>query len=133
VLLNVRVSLSRVATDTMIGTDVSKKSQADSKPQSPQAGDQGLSVNSRCHGNFVENVPFALLVASIAELNGANSQVMVASLATLLFLRIVHVEFGLRAERSMGWGRPVGYFGTLLWHLGMSGYAAWLATGFWSA
>jgi uncharacterized membrane protein YecN with MAPEG domain len=116
----------------MIGTDTSKKaSSSDSKPESSQPGEHALIVNARCHGNFVENVPLALLVASIVELNGGDGQVLTRSLAALLFFRIAHVEFGLRAERSLGWGRSVGYFGTLLWVLGMSTYAAWLARSYW--
>lgn len=47
--------------------------------------------------------------------------------ALLLFLRVAHVEYGIRAKDSLGWGRPVGYFGTLIWIAGMSAYVAWLA------
>ncbi|KAK5658094.1 hypothetical protein OQA88_2650 [Cercophora sp. LCS_1] len=30
-----------------------------------------LYIASRCHENFIENVPFALILAAVAELNGA--------------------------------------------------------------
>ncbi|EXJ64345.1 hypothetical protein A1O7_00681 [Cladophialophora yegresii CBS 114405] len=115
----------------MIGTDTSKKASSDSKPTSSQSDDRALLVNARCHGNFVENVPLSLLVASIVEMNGGDRKVLTGSLAALLFFRIVHVEFGLKAERSMGSGRPVGHFGTLTWVLGMSTYAAWLVRSYW--
>ncbi|KAJ9607450.1 hypothetical protein H2200_008523 [Cladophialophora chaetospira] len=132
VLLNIRVSVHRVATNTMIGTDTSKKSSSDSKPKTSSSAEQELIVNARVHANFIENVPLALLVASVVELNGGNGKVIGTALASLLFFRIAHAEFGLRAERAMGWGRPLGYFGTLAWVFGMSTYAAWLVKGYWS-
>ena len=112
----------------MIGTDSakSKSSSKDSKPDS-----SGLLLNARCQGNFIENVPLALLVASMVEMNGGNRQWLTAALATLLFFRIVHVETGLRVPGNKGWGRPVGYFGTMGWMLGMSSYAAWLVSSYW--
>lgn len=115
----------------MIGTDTSKKASSDPKPRSSQPGEQELIVNARVHANFIENVPIALLVASMVELNGGDGQVLTSALAALLFFRVAHAEFGLRAERSMGWGRSVGYFGTLIWVFGMSTYAAWLAKSYW--
>ncbi|OCT53799.1 putative membrane-associated protein in eicosanoid and glutathione metabolism protein [Cladophialophora carrionii] len=115
----------------MIGTDTSKKASSDSKPKSGQSDGHALLVNARCHGNFIENVPLALLVASIVEMNGGDRQVLTGSLAALLFFRIAHVELGLKAERALGWGRSVGYFGTLSWVLGMSTYAAWLVKSYW--
>jgi uncharacterized protein len=118
----------------MMGIDSSSgKPSSDSKPksnQSPTASD--LLVNARCHANFVENVPLALLVASLVEINGGNKQLLTSALSALLFFRIVHAEFGLRQKASMGWGRPVGYFGTLGFVFGMSSYAAWLVRSYWS-
>ena len=94
-------------------------------------GDDDLLIIRRSHANFVENTPFALLIASFVEMNGGNRRFLTVSLAALLFFRIVHVEFGLRAKNSLGWGRPVGYFGTLGFVAGMSGYAAWLVKSYW--
>ncbi|OAG43523.1 hypothetical protein AYO21_02109 [Fonsecaea monophora] len=148
-LLNLRVSLVRVSCNTMIGTDAAanttiatttattNKSQSSSTttstPSTSPDPSHSLLISSRCHANFVENVPIALLVATFVELNGGNKWALTGSLAALLFFRIAHVEFGLRAKDSMGWGRPVGYFGTLGFVVGMSSYAAWLASGFWRA
>jgi len=95
------------------------------------AGDDNLLITRRSHANFVENVPFALLIASFVEMNGGNRHFLTGSLVALLFFRIVHVEFGLKSKNSLGWGRPVGYFGTLGFVAGMSGYAAWLAQTYW--
>jgi len=127
-LLNMRVSLSRVETDTMIGTEPSKTkaSSKDSKSDS-----NSLLLNSRCQGNFVENVPLALLLASIVEVNGGSRRLLTGSLGALLFFRIVHVEFGLRVPGNKGWGRPLGHFGTMGWMLGMSSYGAWLVKSYW--
>lgn len=76
-------------------------------------------------------MPLALLVAAMAELNGGGRRVLAGSLAWLLFCRVAHVEFGLRRKNAMGWGRAVGYFGTLGYVAGMSLYAASLALGEW--
>lgn len=118
----------------MVGTDTSKaKAKSDSKPKSNHspAAEQALIVNARCHANFVENVPIALLMAAIVEMNGGDKQVLTGALGALFCFRIAHVEFGLRQEASMGWGRSIGYFGTLGFVLGMSLYAASLVKGYW--
>ncbi|KIW31210.1 uncharacterized protein PV07_02877 [Cladophialophora immunda] len=138
-LLNLRVSAVRVSCNTMMGTETADKSQSTTSkpdPSKPSTGpdyNKDLLVSTRCHANFVENVPFALLVASFVEMNGGNTLALTGSLAALLFFRIAHVEFGLRAKDSMGWGRPVGYFGTLGFVVGMSSYAAWLVRSYWRA
>lgn len=90
-----------------------------------------LLVAERAHGNFIENVPFALLVTAIAEANGGNRRALTASLAALLLFRLVHVEFGLKADGAVSWGRPVGYFGTVGFVAGMSSYAAYLVKSYW--
>lgn len=137
VLLNLRVSLVRQSANTYIGDEVRTNAAGGSKAKpdtttSDLDQSKTLVIASRSHGNFVENVPFALLVASIAEANGANPRTLVGAHALLLFFRVAHVEYGIRAKNSLGWGRPVGYFGTLIWVAGMSAYAAWLA-GPWAA
>lgn len=132
VLLNLRVSLVRQAASTYIGDEV-KPSATSATPLKPrttsseQTQSKDLLIASRSHGNFVENVPYALLVASIVEANGGNQWFLTGALALLFFLRVAHVEYGIRAKSSLGWGRPVGYFGTLIWIAGMSVYATWLA------
>ncbi|KAK5209568.1 hypothetical protein LTR96_000359 [Exophiala xenobiotica] len=128
VLLNLRVSLVRQNEETFLG-DQTKTSMGQGKPTETGAGD--LLVAARAHSNFVENVPFALLMAAITELNGGNRRALTASLAALLCLRIAHAEFGIRMKDSLGWGRPVGYFGTLGIVAGMSSYAAYLVKSYW--
>lgn len=86
---------------------------------------------TRCHQNFVENVPYALLLAGVVELNGGDRKTLNGALAALLLVRILHVEFGLRGPKNMAVGRPIGYFGTQGFIAGMAGYAAYLVKGYW--
>ena len=110
--------------------------------------------------NFLENVPLAFIFAAVAELNGADRKILNYALATLLLLRVVHVEVGLRNEVRMGWGmytfkhpgtfrrevqfcvgsadvgfdelgRPVGYYGTQAILAGLAGWGSWLVKGYW--
>lgn len=91
-----------------------------------------LFVNSRCHGNFLENVPIALVLAAVAELNGANKKILNYTLGTLLVLRVLHAELGLRGkEDSVGIGRPIGHFGTQGVIAALAGYSAYLVKGYW--
>ena len=76
-------------------------------------------------------MPFALALAAIAELNGANRKVLTGALSALLAFRILHADFGLRATGSMGNGRPIGYFGTLGVIGSLAGYTAYLGKGYW--
>ena len=109
--------------DKYIG-EQSGKSSTDGEPDS-------LQVASRCHNNFIENVPYALLLAGVVELNGGNRKVLNGALGALLLLRILHVEFGLLGPKNVAFGRPVGYFGTQGYIAGMAGYAAYLVKGYW--
>jgi uncharacterized protein len=90
-----------------------------------------LNVATRCHGNYTENVPFALLLGAIVEMNGGNRRVLTGGLAALLVGRLLHAELGLRSENAMGQGRLVGHVTTLSFILSMGGYAAWLVKGYW--
>ena len=53
-------------------------------------GDKVLLRRMRSHGNFVEYVPFAIVLMALTELNGASSTYMHALGALLLVSRIVH-------------------------------------------
>lgn len=95
------------------------------------AKDDQLQIDIRAHGNFLENVPLALTLAAIAELNGANRRVLNAALAALFAFRIMHVELGLKVEGAMGRGRALGFFGTQAFLTGIAGYSIWLVKGYW--
>ena len=117
----------RLADKHYLGDDSSKKT--DGQPAAP--GKNGLFLATRCHGNFLENVPLALVLAAVAELNGGSRRYLTAALGSLLALRVVHTELGLLRNDAMGIGRPVGYFGTLAVQAGLAGYAAYLVRGYW--
>ena len=53
-------------------------------------GDRILLRRMRSHGNFVEYVPFALILIGLAELNGASSAYVHSMGALLLISRVVH-------------------------------------------
>jgi uncharacterized protein len=87
-------------------------------------------VASRCHANFAENVPIALFLASVVDLNGGNRNVLGGSLAALL-LRILHIELSLVGPKAMSGGLPTDSYGTLGLIGGMAGYATYLVKGYW--
>lgn len=104
------------------------------KPDSTTAEPCKLEIYSRCHKNFLENVPSAFVFLAIAELNGGNRKALNYAMGILLVLRIAHVELGLKMKGKWGdggVGRPIGYLGTNAVLLGLSGYATWLVKGFW--
>lgn len=76
-------------------------------------GNKDLLLAMRRHGNFVENVPLALIVIGLLELNGASSIGIHLLGAGLVVFRISHA-LGLRAETMRGAGRLVGAAGTML-------------------
>jgi uncharacterized protein len=122
IILALRVSAHRKATKTSLG----------SKAEPTKSGQlDDLNVATRCHGNYAENVPFALLLGAIVEMNGGNRRVLTGGLAALLVGRLLHAELGLRSENAMGQGRLIGHLTTLSFILSMGGYAAWLVKGYW--
>lgn len=91
-------------------------------------------VLNRAHGNFTENVPIALILAGICELNGANTTAINALLGALFFLRIAHAELGLKypghvqkLERDgIQLGRLSGFLGSNAVIVALGGYAFYL-------
>lgn len=121
-----RVAYQRVKHRHYIGEDIPEETAAAGSSKS-----NALQLESRSHGNFVENVPFAFVVAAIAELNGANRKVLNYALASLLVLRIAHVEIGLKTPGNMGIGRPLAFWGTQSFVFGFAAYGAYLVKGYW--
>ena len=121
VFLSGRVSLKRIEHEKYIGSSTGKGSD-ETDP---------LLIATRCHQNFLENIPMAFLLASIVELNGGNRKVLNSLLAALFVLRISHAEFGLLGKDAMGPGRALGHTGTSAFLVGMAGYAAYLVKGYW--
>jgi hypothetical protein len=61
------------------------------------ANDADLHERIRHHGNFVEWVPFVLILLALAEANGGNSIALHCAGGFLVLGRILH-PFGLRAD-----------------------------------
>ncbi|TPX12670.1 uncharacterized protein E0L32_000847 [Thyridium curvatum] len=124
-LLSLRVVRQRLSSKKYLG-DSSGAAGAAADPSS-----DALYVACRAHSNYVEGVPLALLLAALAELNGANRRALTAALSALFVFRVLHSEAGMFLKGAMGGGRPLGYFGGLGVTAGLAGYAAYLVKGYW--
>ena len=76
-------------------------------------GNPELIVANRRHMNFVENVPLALLLILLVEMNGATTTYVHALGAVLLASRIIH-PFGLKPDNMGSMPRVIGAGGTAL-------------------
>ena len=123
--LSTRVVRQRLKDEHYIGDDSSKASS-----ETPN-GYNALVIATRCHQNFVENVPLAFLLAAIVELNGGDRRILTGALGTLFGLRILHSELGRQGTDAMAQGRPIGYFGTIGVIGALAGYASYLVKGYW--
>ncbi len=75
-------------------------------------GDDELRNRIRAHGNFTENVPIALLLLLLNELNGLSSTIMMTLGVVFLASRLLH--YAMIATRSLPIVlRPVSMIGTL--------------------
>ena len=77
------------------------------------AGRPDLLLAMRRHGNFVEWVPYFMLMVGALELNGTGAGTLHAMGVTMLVARILHAT-GLRADTIQSLGRGIGAGGTLL-------------------
>ncbi|KAL8709166.1 MAG: hypothetical protein Q9220_006046 [cf. Caloplaca sp. 1 TL-2023] len=124
-LLTNRVVYQRIKNKQWIGSHIDPKKDGDSDNPDP------LFLESRCHMNFLENVPLAFVLAAIAELNGGNRTVLNYAMAALFAVRIGHVEIGLRGKGTMASGRPLGLFATQGVLAGLAAYGTYLVKGYW--
>lgn len=122
-----RVSYQRLKTKTFLGdsspSDAAKT--AGGKEYSP------LLVAFRAQANFVEYVPWAILLSAIAEMNGANRKTLQWALSALFVSRVAHAELGLTRSGAVGVGRAIGFYGTMGVMSFLAGYSAWLVKGYW--
>mgnify|MGYP002527465094 CR=1 FL=1 len=72
------------------------------------------------HSNAVENIPLALFLLLMLEINQLNQTLLIAFGLTLLFARIIHA-FGLSKSITVSFGRT---YGTMLTWLIMIAMAA---------
>lgn len=92
----------------------------DSKIYFLDGGNQTLLRRMRAHGNFIETVPFAIILMALAEFNGASAAYMHATGMTLLIARIMH--YITLQTNPIGIGRAVGMLGTFAAYLASCGY-----------
>lgn len=74
-------------------------------------GDERLERSTRIHGNFIEYVPFALVLLALIELQGASSWLLHALGAALVVGRLAHAQ-GLAASAATSPGRAIGVLAT---------------------
>lgn len=80
-------------------------------------------------------MPIALVLATIAELNGGNTKILNGVLGFLFFARIAHAEFGVKmkghveqlTKNGYQWGRLTGFVGSNAVIVGLGAYAFNLA------
>ncbi|KAL8931966.1 MAG: hypothetical protein Q9211_006617, partial [Gyalolechia sp. 1 TL-2023] len=107
-LLSNRVIYQRLKNGQYLGDRLSSEKNSSGNHENPDP----LYLESRCHLNFIEYVPFAFVLAAIAEINGGNRLLLNYAMATLFAMRIAHVEIGMRAKNTLGYGRAPGILGT---------------------
>lgn len=74
-------------------------------------GDAQLQRRIRAHANFIENVPFALLLLALLEMGGLRREYVAALGGVLLAARLLHA-FGLSRSSGYSFGRFWGTLGT---------------------
>ncbi|KAI4177037.1 MAG: hypothetical protein LQ343_000517 [Gyalolechia ehrenbergii] len=126
-LLSNRVIYQRLKHGQYIGDRLNSEKNNSGNHEKPDP----LYLESRCHLNFLEHVPFAFVLAAIVEINGGNQVLLNYAMATLFALRIAHVEIGLRSKDTLGWGRAPGILGTQGLMAGMAVYGAYLVRDYW--
>jgi uncharacterized protein len=73
------------------------KSRGEHKVSIGDGGSKELLLRIRHHGNFIEWVPFTLILMMLAELQGAPHSWLYVAGALLLLGRVLH-PFGLKAD-----------------------------------
>ena len=87
-----------------------------------------LATAIRRHANFLENVPLALILMGIVEINGGNPVLLHVLGALLAVARIAH-PLGLDPDRPTHPLRAAGAGITLLVTIVLGGVALWQAIG----
>ena len=84
------------------------------------AGNQALQVRIRAHANALENIPLALILLALAELNGLSPILLHLAGLSLLVARIAHAYGFMATQGQYSRGR---FFGTLATWLVILGLA----------
>jgi len=88
--LQARVVAIRAATTTNLGDRIHANRKDGKDPMDPVDPDP-LYLASRCHQNYVENVPMALFLAFAVETAGADAKILSYILGGLFAMRVAHV------------------------------------------
>jgi uncharacterized membrane protein YecN with MAPEG domain len=103
-LLSLNVVKTRIDLNTWEGDKIIGKEQAGIKQPDGNTYDP-LLIATRIHANMVENLPLTLVLAALAEINGADRKKLTTVLAAFTVLRLSHV-IGLskanQAARALG-------------------------------
>ena len=88
--------------------------------------DMNLAVRIRRHGNFIENVPMALILMALAELAAAPALLLHGAGVLLVLSRVLH-PVGLKVGEGAEAFRIAGGMGTTLAQLLAIGWIGWAA------
>lgn len=125
--LSTSVVRARIATETFLEPEVKSSDKKVKLTDGSGAVDPVL-LTTRLHGNFIENVPFAIAIAAIVELNGGNRKALTYTLGALFASRVSHV-IGLTAGIPLA--RAGGYFANIGIITGLGVYGAYLSKAYW--
>lgn len=84
------------------------------------SGTSWMPTAMRRHANFVENVPYFMIMMTALELNGAGPALLHGLGLAMLFMRTMHV-IGFKADTLQTIPRAIAGFGTLLVSLTAAG------------
>lgn len=87
-----------------------------------------LAQRVRAQQNFLEYVPFVMILMGLLEANGANSMFLFVVGDVLFIGRVAHA-IGLKHDNIAHKGRVIGMLGTMLPTVACAGYGLWIAWG----
>lgn len=91
-LLSFNVVKTRIDVNTWEGDSVIGAGASSKKVKQPDGNEYDpLLIATRIHGNAVENIPITLLLAALAEVNGADRRKLTMVLGLFSVLRVAHV------------------------------------------
>jgi uncharacterized membrane protein YecN with MAPEG domain len=98
-VVKTRIDLNTWQGDKVIGKDQPGVKQPDGNTYDP------LLMATRIHANMVENMPLTLVLAALAEINGADRKKLTMVLAAFTVIRLSHVvglSQALQPARALG-------------------------------
>lgn len=130
-VIKTRVDLNTWQGDSTIDGDGKKVKQPDGHEYDP------LLIATRIHANATENIPITLILAALAELNGADRKKLTSVLALFSVLRVLHVV-GLAKATQLP--RALGEYSSLpcvdvsaddgvirrIWQFGRAAWSRWM-------